>query len=43
MTQKNVRVDLEQYERLQAISDKTRVPLADLVRQALEQFLKHSK
>jgi hypothetical protein len=40
--QRTVRIDDDIYDRLQAISERTRVPIADLVRQALHAFIEES-
>jgi predicted DNA-binding protein len=38
--QRSVRVDGEQYDELQVLSEKTGVPIAGIVRQALDAWLK---
>jgi predicted DNA-binding protein len=40
LSQRTVRVDAEQYDQLQASSEKTGVPIAGIVRQALDAWLK---
>jgi predicted DNA-binding protein len=39
----NVRIDPEQYKRLKADSDKTKVPIAAIVRQAIDAWYKLKK